>query len=87
MTEKGRIGRPRNPGSWSRIHLYVEAKTLSRLRRLGGGSQTEGLRVLFRRYDKLRLRAKGRGDHGGKEGSWATSRSTSSSSTTPGSSP
>lgn len=56
MIEKGKLGRPPRPGSWYRIHLYVEKRTLTRLRRLGGGSQTKGLHVLLRRYDKLRTR-------------------------------
>jgi hypothetical protein len=63
--DKPRIGRPPLPGTWFRIHLYIEERTLQRLRDLGEGSQTEGLRVLFRRYDKLRARrARSKADGG-----------------------
>ena len=54
MNATTKMGRPPNRGKWTRCHLYLSQAMANRLKRVGYGSQSLGLRLLLARYDKLR---------------------------------
>jgi hypothetical protein len=68
---KSKLGRPPNPGKWSRRHFFIADELHERLLRLGHGSHSVGLRVLVERYDKLRTKAKKRPRERGPRGAQA----------------